>query len=179
MLTRRRAQPDKERLSDAVAEQLLSLAEYRNANVVMFYVDARSEVRTRAAIGRALAEGKIVAVPQCVGDELVPWRMTSLAELTAGAFGIDELREEFRRDDSRQVAVEQIDLVVVPGVAFDRRGHRLGSGRGFYDRFLERLRRDAVFVGLAFDGQLVEAIPTDDHDVPLHIVVTPSQVVRD
>ncbi len=178
ILALRRAQLEPAALSAQIAAQLFALAEYQAASTILFYVAARSEVHTRSAIAAAIASGKSVAVPQCVGDELVPWRIVSLDDLAPGTFGIAELRSELQSEPGRFVDPRDIDFVVTPGVAFDRRGHRLGTGRGFYDRFLPRLRPAAVVAGLAYDCQLVDEIPTAAHDVPLHIVITPSCVLR-
>jgi 5-formyltetrahydrofolate cyclo-ligase len=178
VLALRRAQPEKDALSDLIASRLSTLTEFQAADVVMFYVDARSEVRTRSAISAAIASGKTGAVPQCVGDELVPWRIASLDDLTLGTFGIAEPSAALCLLPGAKVDPRSIDLVVVPGVAFDRRGQRLGTGRGYYDRFLRRLRSDATLVGLAFDCQIVDAMPAAPHDVPMHIVITPTEVIR-
>jgi 5-formyltetrahydrofolate cyclo-ligase len=178
MLALRREQIEKDPLSEQLALQLAALREYQAASMVMFYVAARSEVRTRSTIQMAIASGKTVVTPQCVGDELVPWRIDSLDELVVGAFGIPEIAPHLRSESARKIEPATIDLLIVPGVAFDRRGQRLGSGRGFYDRFIPRLRCDATLVGLALDCQIVDAVPSAAHDVPMHIVITPSEVIR-
>lgn len=178
VLALRREQIEKDRLSEQLALQLQALREYQAARVVMFYVSARSEVRTRSAIKTAIASGKTVVTPQCVGDELVPWQIDSLDDLVIGAFGIPEVVPHLQSESGRKIEPATIDMLIVPGVAFDRRGHRLGSGRGYYDRFIPRLRGNATLVGLAFDCQIVDEVPTAAHDVPMHIVITPTQIIR-
>jgi 5-formyltetrahydrofolate cyclo-ligase len=174
----RHAQPEKDTLSAAIGRRLRALAEYQVASVIMFYLDARSEVRTRSVLRDALADHKQVAVPQCVGDELHAWRIAALDEVDVGAFGIAEPSTALRAKPERQVDPRTIDLVLVPGIAFDRRGGRLGSGRGYYDRFATQVRSDCMLIGLAYDCQIVDELPTAPHDVPMHIVVTPTHLIR-
>lgn len=138
----------------------------------MFYVDARGEVATREAIEDALRSDKKMYVPYCEGDDLAAFRLRSFDELARGAFGIWEPRQELRSANESAMHLDHIDVVFVPGVGFDRLGHRIGSGRGYYDRFLPRLRAGAVRVGLAFACQLLERLPVEPHDVPLDWVVT-------
>jgi len=176
VLARRRARPDAEDASRAILERVRTLPAYRAARVVLLYVSARSEVRTGPALGAARAEGKTVAVPYCVGDELALFRWTDPGELAPGAFGILEPRPELRGRPDRLVRPTDLDAVLVPGIAFDRRGGRLGSGRGFYDRLLSRVRPDATLIGAAFDCQLVDRVPVDPWDVSLDHVVTETAI---
>ena len=168
----RRRQPGKDELSSEICRILASLAAFQSARVVMAYVHARSEVRTETLIRELLAGDKTVAVPYCAGDDLVPWRLDCWGELAVGAFGILEPRPELREQSGRAVDPGKIDLVCVPGLGFDRAGNRLGSGRGYYDRLLPRLRRDAIKVGLAYECQIVPQVATEPHDVPMDVVIT-------
>jgi 5-formyltetrahydrofolate cyclo-ligase len=152
------------------------LPEYGRAEVVSFYVSVRDEVRTHAGIATALADGKRVAVPYCVADELELFWLRDVAELVPGRFGIPEPLAELRTRDDRRVPAAACDLIFVPGVAFDARGGRIGHGRGFYDRLLARARPDTLRVALGFECQLVDAIPLEPHDVRMHRVVTERSV---
>ena len=138
----------------------------------MAYVDARSEVRTKTLIQKLLAGDKTVVIPYCDGDDLIPWQLTDWDELTVGAFGILEPRSELRTIRQRNIEPREIDLVCVPGLGFDQVGNRLGSGRGYYDRLLPRLRSDAIKVGLAYECQIVPQLSTEPHDVPMDLVIT-------
>lgn len=162
----------KDAMSLAICEKLSSLSAYQTAQVVMAYVHARSEVRTESLIRELLAEGKTVVIPYCDGDDLIPWRLTDWSELAIGAFGILEPRAELRNVPQRRIEPVEIDLICVPGLAFDRAGNRLGSGRGYYDRLLPLLRDDAIKVGLAYECQIVPQLPTEPHDVPMDLVIT-------
>ncbi len=169
------AQPDKDALSARIMARFMALPEYGAAATVMFYVDARSEVRTRQALPAALASGKRIVVPYCVNNELELFRLTSMDELSIGMYGIPEPKAELRALPGQKVEAAELDLVMVPGVAFDRRGARMGNGVGYYDRLLARVRRarpDARLVAVAFECQLFPEIPTQPHDIFMDAIVT-------
>jgi len=164
-----------EEKSERIAERVLAHPAYAGAASVMFYASFGSEVRTDALIKRALADGKAAAVPVCLPDRrLLPSLIRRFPEeLSPGRFGVPEPRAGFLRPASPA----DFDLIVVPGVAFDRRGYRLGYGAGCYDRFLRETRPGAVFVGLAFELQLVDDVYPEPHDVPVHFIVTEERVI--
>src|SRR3954447_6743751 len=135
---RRNAQPDKDALSRVICEKFAALPEYAAARTVLFYVDVRSEVRTRDYLATALTHGKKIVVPWCNDrGELELFHLGSMDELALGMYRILEPLPELRRLPAKQVQVEELDLVMVPGVAFDRRGARMGHGKGYYDKLLE------------------------------------------
>ena len=130
-----------------------------------------------------------IVIPWCDGEELSLFRLISAAEsekygksiseiiagrLSPGAFGIQEPREELRRVPSFLIRPEEIDFLILPGLAFDPQCRRLGRGKGFYDRFQTRLRPGVLRVGIAFDEQIVDSVPVQQHDLPLDAVITPS-----
>ena len=159
--------------ADAVAQRLLALAPLRDAVVFFTYVGVASEVATAPLIAALLAGGRTVLVPRC-GEE--PGAMDAvpvppLADLVPGPHRIPQPRGD------AEAWRGAIDVAVVPGLAFDRRGHRLGSGAGCYDRFLAH-RRPRHVVGLAFDVQLADALPVEPHDVPVDYIVTPTRTLR-
>jgi 5-formyltetrahydrofolate cyclo-ligase len=175
---RRNAQPDKDELSRHICEKLVALPEYRAARAVLYYVDVRSEVRTRHALPAALGHGKRIVVPYCVDNELELFLLEGIDELATGMYRILEPRPELRALPAKRVAPEELDLVVVPGVAFDRTGARMGHGFGYYDRLLGRARPDAALAALAFECQLFDAIPTEAHDVFMDRVITEASVYQ-
>jgi 5-formyltetrahydrofolate cyclo-ligase len=150
----RRAQPDKEELSRAICEKFAALPEYAAARTVMFYIDVRTEVRTRDYFATALAHGKRIVVPYCVERDLELFHLESMDELAIGMYKILEPRVELRAAPHKRVDVAELDLIMVPGVAFDRRGARMGHGFGYYDKLLEHARPDTPLVALAFECQL-------------------------
>lgn len=175
-LSRREAQPNKDALSRRIMERVVSLPAYQSASVVLFYVDVRSEVRTRWVFPEVLAAGKRLIVPYCVRKELELFRLSDLAELVPGRFGILEPDPNLRDLPDRWVLPVELDLLVVPGVAFDKQGGRMGHGFGFYDRLLAAVCADVPKIGLAFECQIVTEVPMEPHDGTLDAVVTESAV---
>ena len=174
---RRRTQPDKDRVSGEICCKVLSLPEYVDARTVMLYVDIRDEVRTRPLLSAALNAGKRVVIPYCVaGDQLALFHMESFDELATGTFGILEPADAWRDRKDRRVDPVELDLIVIPGVAFDHRGGRVGHGKGYYDRLLEQARPDTTLVALAFDCQMVDEVPMQSHDVFVDMIVTEAVV---
>ena len=168
----RNAQPDKDEISRRILDTFMELPEYGRAGTVMFYVDVRSEVRTRQHFPKALASGKKIVIPYCVDGELELFHLESMDELALGMYRILEPQPELRSVAAKHVDVEELDLIMVPGVAFDRRGARSGHGMGYYDKLLEHARPNAPLVALAFECQMFDEVPTQEHDVFMDKVVT-------
>lgn len=173
----RRNQENKDELSQVICEKFVSLPEYARARTVQFYIDVRAEVRTRHYLPKALEGDKRIVVPYCIdGENLELFLLESMDELEIGMYKILEPKPELRTLPDKQVAVEEIDLVMVPGVAFDRRGARMGHGKGYYDRLLEGARPDAPLVALAFECQLFPEVPVQEHDVFMDKIITEKAV---
>jgi 5-formyltetrahydrofolate cyclo-ligase len=172
----RKAQPEKDAVSEKITDAVLALPEYTAAKTVLWYVDVRDEARTRHAFPAALASGKKTIVPYCVDGELELFHLESMDELELGAYRILEPKAELRSVPEKQVDVREIDLILVPGVAFDRKGGRTGHGKGYYDKLLEHARADTPLVALAFDCQIFDDIPMQEHDIYMDKVVTESSV---
>lgn len=168
----RRAQENKDELSQHICEQFASLPEYAAARTVMCFVDVRTEVRTRQFLPEALTHGKRIVIPYCVEGDLELFLLESMDELAVGMYKILEPKTELRGLPAKQVGVEEIDLIMVPGVAFDRRGGRMGHGKGYYDKLLEHARPGVPLVALAFECQLFDEIPTAAHDVYMDKIIT-------
>lgn len=168
----RNAQPDKDPLSRQICEKFVALPEYQAARTVLFYLDVRAEVRTRHYLPTALEHAKRIVVPYCVDGELELFHLESMEELAVGMYKILEPRIELRTVESKRVAVEDLDLVMVPGVAFDRRGGRMGHGKGYYDKLLEHARPDTPLVALAFECQVFPEVPMQSHDVFMDKIIT-------
>lgn len=168
----RNSQPNKDELSHQIVARCMALPEYLAARTVMFYIDVRSEVRTRHDLAKALASDKKVVVPYCVDGELELFHLQDMTELETGMYKILEPKAELRAVPKKRVEIESLDLVIVPGVAFDRNGGRTGHGKGYYDKLLEHARPDTPLVALAFECQLFPEIPTGEYDVHMDKVVT-------
>jgi 5-formyltetrahydrofolate cyclo-ligase len=141
------------------------------------------EVDTRFIVARAYREQKQVAIPRMEGDDLAFYVYDGRTEnLIPNQFGILEPDPTWKLIDPSVPTGRRL-LVLAPGLAFDRRLHRLGKGKGFYDRFLQRLRavhpagRDSWAVGLAFGDQIVQRVPVSDHDQLLDGIVTDREVI--
>jgi len=156
--------------SRAVFEKFVCMDFYKNAETVMIYLSAKNEVDTLLLAARIIADGKRLVVPVTNADNTLTLSyLESLDELVEGAYGIPEPKMVCVCPDS------EIDVVVVPGLVFDRRGGRIGYGKGYYDRVFARL--DAVRIAFCYDFQLVENAAVEEHDVPMDYIVTESVVI--
>jgi len=163
--------------SRQIARRLYGLPEYRESRVIMFFLSFRSEVDTRSMVEESLARGKEVLVPKALPDsrEMIASRLLDCREdLAPGAYGIPEPKESALR----AVDPLQIDLLIVPGVAFSEDGRRLGYGGGYYDRFFGRLRPEVPLLALAFELQIVPEVPVQPWDRPVDLIVTEKRVIR-
>jgi 5-formyltetrahydrofolate cyclo-ligase len=173
----RNAQLNKDELSKQICDKFMALPEYSTARTVMFYIDVRSEVRTRQALPDALKSGKRIIVPWCnEKGELELFPLTSMDELAVGMYKILEPKPELRKLPEKQIAAVDLDLVMVPGVAFDRRGGRMGHGKGYYDKLLQHARADTPLIALAFECQLFPEIPTVAHDIFMDKIITETAI---
>jgi len=161
--------------SEAACRLLIDLPEYRDARAVMLYLPLPHEPDpTRLAL-HAWEEGKTVLAPKVdwARRDMLAVEIHSMQEgVVAGKYGVPV------PPDGPVRAPERIDLVIVPALAYDRSGGRLGRGGGFYDRFLSELREDTVTCGLGFSEQVVDELPTGEHDRPVDILVTDKEVLR-
>lgn len=175
----RREQSEKDELSRNICEKFAALPEYADAKTVMFYVDVRTEVRTRHYLPTTLGHGKEIIVPWCNTEgELELFRLKSMDDLALGMYKILEPKEELRSLPNRQVVVSELDLIMVPGVAFDRDGARMGHGKGYYDKLLQHARPDTPLVALAFECQLFPVIPMQPHDIFMDKIITEAAVYQ-
>jgi 5-formyltetrahydrofolate cyclo-ligase len=160
--------------SNEIVARLMRIEEIRKAATLMVYVSFGSEVRTDDLIRWCWREGKRIVVPFCNVEsrELTACRIDGFDELETGHYGIRAPKEGLLRP----VEGGEIDAILVPAVAFDRRGYRIGYGGGYYDRFLPRAPQ-AVKIGVAFASQIIEEIPVDGHDLPVDVIVTEREVI--
>ncbi|HOX08216.1 MAG TPA: 5-formyltetrahydrofolate cyclo-ligase [Planctomycetota bacterium] len=165
-----------ERRGAAVRERLALLPEFRAARSFLLYAPLPDEIDVNPLTDRLLAAGRPVFMPVCRekprGLDVVPLRDRG-ADLAPGAMGILEPRPGLA-----PVSAEDVELVLVPGRAFDRRGRRVGRGAGYYDRFLAGLGARALRVAVALDFQIRPAVPSADYDQPVDLVVTEGEVIR-
>jgi 5-formyltetrahydrofolate cyclo-ligase len=163
--------------STAITKRLCSLVQYANAGVVMAYMSFRNEVSTDAFIDRCISDGKRVIIPKV---RRIPEPALLLYEIkdpkldvVKGFMGIPE-PEASRLE---RVDPAEIDIAVIPGVAFDENKNRLGYGAGYYDRFLPALRPDCLKVGIAYEMQMTDNVFAEAHDIPMDMVITEERII--
>lgn len=150
-----------------ICKRLISLEEFAEAELVLLYYPIRSEIDILPVAKEAISRGKRIAFPISLpkASTLVFRCITSLSHLTEGAYGIPEPRLSYD-----EPYFSKTTLCVVPALAFDRSGHRLGYGKGYYDRFLSAF--EGVSVGVAYSELMVDSLPTDAYDIPVNIIIT-------
>lgn len=158
--------------TQAAFRRAVSHSWFQAAKTIYCYVDFRGETGTRAIMERAWELGKAVAVPRTCGEEMDFFYIRSLEETAPGNFGVRE------PDPERcKVADGRDGLVILPGSAFDLRGHRIGYGKGYYDRYLEA-HPGLLTMALAFDFQVLEEIPHEPHDRRAQVIVNDRRTVE-
>jgi len=181
---RRRSGERREGLSDearakksqAIMAYLFEFANFREARTVLFYMNSGSEVATEAMIRKALGHEKFVALPWVDKTEgkIVPLKLDNLdGDVKPGYRGIREPIPQ----QCKAIPVENIDLAIIPGVAFDERGGRIGHGTGFYDKLIPGLDVTTRKVALAFECQIVSQIPMEPHDRYIDIIITEERII--
>ncbi len=158
--------------SGRITEHLLSLDCCRNADTVMIYISAFKEPSTDGIISRLYADNKRIVVPISNTDTftITPSYLTCPDKLIEGAYGIKEPAECIEAD------ISGIDLALIPGIAFDENGARLGFGKGYYDRFLSDF--NGIKAGICYDFQLLEHVPSSPHDVKMDIIITEKRIMQ-
>jgi 5-formyltetrahydrofolate cyclo-ligase len=165
-----------EKKSLKIAGTVQALPCYQKAKAIACYVNKGSEVQTRPIIKKALVSGKKVLVPivEKNSRDLIFSEINSLNELIPGTYGIPEPNPDLTRTKSLNIT----HLLLVPGIAWDQDGYRLGWGRGYFDTTLKRLPDGSTSIGLSFELQLVDRIPREQFDLPVDILVTENRVVH-
>lgn len=162
--------------SSKIKENLFEFDEFKKAKNIMIYVSFNNEVNTTDIIKELLInKEKNVIVPFVKKDNpiLQLLELKDINDLEPKTFGILEPKES----SIREFSIKKIDLIILPGIVFDKKGHRIGYGYGYYDRFLKKLNNEIKKIGFAFDFQLVEKIPEEGHDMPVDIVITEKEVL--
>lgn len=166
--------PEKRKELDAqVLDNLVSLSEYRKAGRVLLYASYRSEVDTVPIIEHAFKEGKEVVLPKV--DEsngcLTKHIIAGMHDVSEGFRGIPEPTTK------ACIKVEDVDLLIVPGVAFSPSGDRIGYGGGYYDRLLPRVKGTRPIIALAYEEQIFEILATEGHDIGMDSIITPERMI--
>lgn len=158
---------DERRLLDTAAQRHLVDSElFKSAGCVALYSPVRGEVATELIFSAGRKAGKTICYPRVDGSRMAFFEVSDLTTLQTGAFGLLEPQP------GERVSVSGLELMIIPGLAFDRSGHRLGYGKGFYDRELHAVGFSGALVGLCYGFQLVDRLPTEPHDVPMDYLST-------
>ena len=153
-------------MSEGICSRVLASAEWQEAGTLLLYYPLADEVDVRPLIEDAFENGKRVLLPVCKGDELELHLYEGAASMVEGAFGIMEPTGPlFAPED-----YPDIQLALVPGMAFDSKGHRLGRGKGYYDRLLPKLTATRL-QGICFPFQLLDEVPAEAHDINVQVVI--------
>ncbi|NOQ34509.1 MAG: 5-formyltetrahydrofolate cyclo-ligase [Methylococcaceae bacterium] len=179
----RNTQSNKNEISEIICQQLINFSYFKNASTIMCYLHCRSEVRTLEFVKAQLKHKKRIIIPYCTKDKngenkLGLWHLEDLNELVAGTWGILEPPKTRWNDKSKNITAEELDLIIVPAVAFSRKGARLGNGAGYYDRLLNQVRNDCDLIGVGYESQLFEDIEMNEHDVYMDFVLTEKQLYK-
>ena len=179
----RKAQANKDEVSKLAITRFVALPEYQRASTAMWYIDCRTELRTQHALPDALGGAKRIVVPYCTEDangqnKLGLWHLESMDELVVGKWNILEPPRDRWGEPGKEVPPHELDIVMVPGVGFDRKGGRMGNGQGYYDRLLATVRPDCALVAPCYECQLFDEIIAGPHDVYMDKVVTEAAVYQ-
>lgn len=162
--------------SKIILNKLYRLSEFKKSKKILFYVSFGSEVNTIDAIKKTLSINKLVILPKVDSKNrnLKLYQIDKIEDISPGYKNIFEpleIEDKFFR-------ITDIDLIIVPGVAFDPYGNRLGYGGGYYDIVLSRKNVNTKTIALAFEEQLVELLPTEEHDIKVDIIITEKKIIR-
>lgn len=163
-------------LSKKIFNTLKNTEYYKKAENIFVFISFGSEIDTHEFIKEGIKEGKNILVPVTIHEtrEMKPSLLKDFNELEIGYFNILSPKEEY----IRYIDPQDIDLVVVPGAVFDRRGYRVGYGGGFYDRFLStKIRKGVPKIAVGFDLQVVDKVPTEEFDFPVDFIITEKEVI--
>lgn len=162
---------ERKQKSSQILKTIMATPFFAAAECIMLYLNFRDEVKTTPLAEEILKNGKRLVIPYCETrtTQIIPCEIQDLAkDVGLSSFGIREPLADF----FRPVAPTKIDLALVPGLAFDYQGNRIGFGKGYYDRFLPQLRADVCVIGVAFACQVFERIPAESHDYKMSLLVT-------
>lgn len=155
--------------SEAICQSFMQLSHYQNASLIYIYMEFKNEVITKSIIENAHQTGKKVAIPKIIHNEMCFYYLEEGQDVKEGFFGIREPKTTKRVTDRE-------GIMIVPGIAFDEYGYRIGYGKGYYDRFLHE-NQVSKKVSLALELQMIEKVPYDKYDIPMDMIITENRVI--
>jgi len=158
-----------ERDSISIINKIKSIPSILDKKSFLFYYPHKNEVNLLPLLKELKTLGKLVLLPKVEGKDIIPVIVDDLNSLKKGKFSIPE-------PEGKSYPTDKIDIIFVPAVGFDKNGHRIGYGKGYYDRFLKKTK--GLKIGVAYDFQVVDSIPAEQHDVPVDLVITPTQIIK-
>jgi len=168
---RKHSKEEQRKKSKEIKEKLFNLPEYKESKTVLFYVSYNGEVNTFDMRKEALIDKKVVVPISNIETQTLSLSiLESWDDLELGSYNILEPKKEC----IKEISIDVIDLIIVPGVAFDISGNRMGHGKGYYDKLLDKTKTTSI--GLCFEFQLVEKIPTQPHDKAVDILITEKRI---
>ncbi|MFT5873609.1 MAG: 5-formyltetrahydrofolate cyclo-ligase [Clostridium sp.] len=162
--------------SNKILETIMELPQFINCKNIMLYLSFNNEVDTYPLVTWCLDNDKTVIAPYCIQSnrEIIPYKINNLTnDLTKSTFGVMEPRHDLLK----RANIEDIDLIIVPGVVFDLHCNRIGFGAGYYDRFLPKKLKNTPTIGIAYDYQIIDSVPTGVYDVPLDFIITEKRII--
>lgn len=161
--------------SRQVVKKLMDSNFYKDANNIMIFISFKNEIDTHEFIKKAIEDGKNIFVPITIPDgrKLKPSHLKNFNELEPGFYNILTPKEEF----IRYIDPKDLDLIIVPGLGFDKSGYRVGFGGGYYDRFLSNLK-NVKKISIAFDFQILDKVPKDSFDIPVDCIYTEKRKIN-
>jgi len=178
MLIKRKnmSQQDVSTFSTKIMDKIMKLPQFINCKNIMLYISFNNEVDTYKLARWCLNNDKTVIAPYCIKSciKIIPFIINNLeTDLTKSTFGIMEPKH----DILMKANIENIDLIIVPGVVFDENCNRIGFGAGYYDRFLPMKMKNTPTIGIAYDYQITDKVPADEYDVPLNFIITEKRII--
>jgi 5-formyltetrahydrofolate cyclo-ligase len=159
--------------SEKIKNRLFKMTEFRESSTILFYVSYDNEVYTHKMIKESITIKKNVVIPLTDKKNkiLILSKLDSWDDLGLGAYHILEPKKE----KIKKISIDELDLIIVPGVGFDNHGHRIGHGKGYYDNLLKNFEK--LTIGLAFEFQIIKNIPIEKHDIPIDKIVTEKRLI--
>lgn len=169
--------------SSAIRESLFQTEVYRNCNRLFTFLSFQTEVETGHIIAKSMELGKKIYLPRVEGDLMEFYRVNSLEGLIPSKFGVLEPpaseQMKYISQNSHPYGLKNENLMLLPGLAFDLKGNRIGYGADYYDRYLaDHVPLDFCKVALAYDFQVLDEIPTEEYDIAADLIITPTRIIQ-
>lgn len=167
------------RMSKAIKSQILELDIYKSSSNILTFISFGNEVDTKELITSSLDCQKYIYAPRVANKDMDFYKIYNLEDLVTSKFGVLEpIPDDSNLFELNEDRLKEKTIMIIPGLAFDNKGNRLGYGKGYYDEYLSRdYAKDFVKIAVAYDFQIVDKVPIDEYDVPVDYIVTPTNIV--